>query len=135
MRPDPHRYDDLLTLPHHVSTRHPPMPMEDRAAQFSPFAALTGYGAAIAETARLTEERRELTEEEKLRISEKLTALQEREKTAPSATVVYFEPDGRKQGGAYRTLTAAVAKVDPLRYILEMKSGERIPFEEILSIE
>ena len=100
-----HEYDDIIGLPRPVSETHPRMPMLDRAAQFSPFAALTGYDAAITETARLTEDKRELTEEQKQIISQSLSELQGRLKTDPEVTVVYFEPDARKTGGSYRTVS------------------------------
>ena len=130
-----HQYDDLIDLPHHVSERHPQMPMIDRAAQFSPFAALTGYDEAIVETARLTDQKRELSEDQKQEISRELNALQARIKTDPAVTVVYFEADGRKTGGAYRTLTGAVKKVDEYLGVLELTEGTTIPFDDILSLE
>ena len=130
-----HEYDDIIYLPHHVSADRPHMPLADRAAQFAPFAALTGYEAAIRETARLTDEKRELSEEQKAMISEGLRQLQARLKTAPGVTVVYFEPDSRKDGGAYRTLTGEARKVDDYLGVLEMSDGVRIPFDDILSLE
>ena len=130
-----HQYDDLIDLPHHVSERHPQMPMIDRAAQFSPFAALTGYDEAIVETARLTDQKRELSEDQKQEISRELNALQARIKTDPAVTVVYFEADGRKDGGAYRTITGAVKKIDEYLGVLELTEGTTIPFDDILSLE
>ncbi len=130
-----HEYDDIIDLPHPVSERHPPMPLIDRAAQFSPFAALTGYDAAIAETARLTDSRRELTEERKQEIDRQLGALRDRLKTDPVVTVVYFEADRRKTGGAYRTVTGTARKIDPLAGVLELTDGTAIPFDDILSLE
>ena len=130
-----HEYDDIIHLPHHVSADRPHMPLADRAAQFAPFAALTGYEAAIRETARLTDEKRELSEEQKAMISEGLRQLQARLKTAPGVTVVYFEPDSSKDGGAYRTLTGEARKVDDYLGVLEMSDGVRIPFDDILSLE
>lgn len=111
------------------------MSMLDRAAQFSPFAALTGHDAAIAETARLTVQKRELTEEQKLEISNRLNALQARLKTDPAVTVVYFKEDGRKAGGEYRTVTASAKRVDPLIGMLELADGAMISFDDILSLE
>ena len=93
-------YDDIINLPHPVSAKHPRMPMMDRAAQFSPFAALVGHGAAIEETARLTNRRVELTEEEKALLDDKLRLLLE---TGREGAITYFLPDGRKDGGAYVT--------------------------------
>ena len=130
-----HRYDDIIDLPHHVSERHPRMPMLDRAAQFSPFAALTGYDAAIIETARLTDQKRELTEEQKQVISKGLRELQERIKNDPAVTVTFFQPDGRKSGGAYRTVTGEAKKVDAYLGVLLLTDGTAIPFDSILSLE
>ncbi|MEG2421569.1 MAG: hypothetical protein RSB55_08455, partial [Oscillospiraceae bacterium] len=93
-------YDDMLHLPHHVSEKHPSMPMLDRAAQFSPFAALTGYDAAVKETARLTDRRVELDEGEKEAIDQRLTLVQERLPDPTEVTITYFVPDKKKAGGA-----------------------------------
>ena len=130
-----HQYDDIIDLPHHVSGRHPRMPMIDRAAQFSPFAALTGYDAAIEETARLTDRKRDLSEERKQELSRQLNALRARIKSDPAVTVVFFEPDARKAGGEYKTVTGIVKKIDPLRGVLELTSGTAVPFDDILSLE
>ncbi len=130
-----HQYDDIIDLPHHISEKHPQMPLIDRAAQFSPFAALTGYDAAIVETARLTDHRRELTEERKQEINLQLSALQARIKTDPAIMVVYYEADARKEGGAYKTVTGSVKKIDPLAGILELTDGTVIPFVDIFDLE
>ncbi len=129
-----HEYDDIINLPHHVSADRPHMPMIDRAAQFSPFAALTGYDAAIVETARLTDTKRELSEEQKSIISRQLRELQVRLKTDPSVTVTYYIPDERKAGGAYRAISGTVKKVDEYLGVLEMSNGITIPFDDILRI-
>ena len=130
-----HEYDDIIYLPHHVSADRPHMPMIDRAAQFSPFAALTGYDAAIVETARLTDTKRELSEEQKEVISKQLHLLKSRLKTDPTVTITYFVPDSRKAGGTYRSVTGAAKKVDEYLGILEMSNGITIPFDDILSLE
>ena len=130
-----HQYDDIIDMPHHISEKHPQMPLIDRAAQFSPFAALTGYDAAIVETARLTDYKRELTEERKQEINLQLSALQARIKTDPAIMVVYYEADARKEGGAYKTMTGSVKKIDPLAGILELTDGTAIPFNDIFSLE
>ena len=130
-----HEYDDIINLSHHVSAGRPHMPMLDRAAQFSPFAALTGYDAAIVETVRLTDTKRELSEEQKEVISKQLHSLQRRLKTDPGITVTYFVPDSRKAGGAYRTITGTAKKVDEYNGVLEMSTGITIPFDDILSLE
>ena len=96
-----HDYDDIINLPHHVSTRHPQMSMYDRAAQFSPFAALTGYDDAIQETGRLTEQKIELDEETLEKLDERFQILQEHLGEQPEVRFTYFKPDERKEGGAY----------------------------------
>ena len=130
-----HKYDDIIDLPHHVSETRAHMPMHDRAAQFSPFAALTGYSAAIEETARLTEPRRELTEEQKLLIDRRLRDLQLRIKAEPALTVVYFQPDSRKAGGAYLSIRGRLKRVDEYAGVLELTDGTQIPLRDLLSLD
>ena len=130
-----HQYDDIIDLPHHVSETRPRMPMIDRAAQFSPFAALTGYDAAIVETARLTDAKRELSGEQKLEIGRALSGLARRLGSDPAVTVTYFVPDSRKSGGSYRTLTGTAAKLDELSACLTLTDGTVIPYDDILEIE
>lgn len=126
------KYDDIINLPHPTSSRHPRMSMADRAAQFSPFAALVGHGAAIEETARLTDQKVELTEEEKTLLDEKLRLLL---KTGGEGTFTWFLPDERKDGGAYITATGKVKKIDPLEGRVILKDGTAISIEDILEIE
>lgn len=126
------KYDDIINLPHPTSARHPRMPMADRAAQFSPFAALVGHGAAIEETARLTDQKVELTEEGKALLDEKLRLLLE---TGGEGVFTYFLPDERKDGGAYITTTGKVKKIDPLEGRVILKDGTAIPIEDIWEIE
>ena len=126
-----HCYDDIIRLPHHVSAKHPQMSMLARAAQFSPFAALTGYDAAIRETARLTDRRLELSEDRIAAISETLAGLQPQDPIC----VEYFVKDDRKAGGAYLTAAGAVRKVDAYAEVLLMADGTAIPFGDIFSIE
>ena len=102
------KYDDIIHLPHHTSSRHPRMSMADRAAQFSPFAALSGHEDAIRETARLTTERAELSESRKEELNEQLVWLREHPDARERVTVTYFRPDAKKAGGAYVTVTGAV---------------------------
>ncbi len=125
-------YDDIIHLPHPTSPRHPRMPMIDRAAQFTPFQALTGYGEAIQETARITGEKAELTEEEKAVLDEKLRLLTD---TGNKAAFTYFQPDGKKSGGAYVIALGAVKKLNPLEGRLTLTDGTIIPIEDILEIE
>lgn len=130
-----HRYDDIIHLPHHVSATHPQMPVADRAAQFSPFAALTGHDAAIAETARLTDERVELDDNAKELLNEKLRLVQEMMTERPEITITYFQPDDMKTGGSYATVTGNVKRIDANGQFLLMTDGTQIPIEEIFGIE
>ncbi len=129
------KYDDLLYLPHPVSTRHPRMSMEERAAQFAPFAALTGYEAVIQESARLTQERMEPNEEGKAELDQKLKLLLDSLPQHPELTVTYFVPDTRKAGGAYQTVTGNLQKIDLYHRMLVLGEDRRIPIEEILRLE
>ncbi len=126
-------YEDIIHLPHHVSEKHPRMSMRNRAAQFSPFDALTGYDAAIRETARQTHRRIHLSEDEQAEIGRKLRALAEGE--APEAAFVYFVPDARKEGGEYVSCTARVKRIDmPARRVI-LTDGREIPIDDILEID
>lgn len=129
-----HKYDDIIDLPHHVSQRRSRMSMTDRGAQFSPFAALTGYDAAIRETARLTEQQVVLTEEEKSILNRKLLRLAQRQEEQPEVELLCFQPDQRKEGGAYVRLRGRVKRVDDYLGVLVLVSGEQIPFDRILEI-
>lgn len=126
------KYDDIINLPHPTSAKHPRMPIEDRAAQFSPFQALSGYGEAIQETARITGEKAELTEEEKAILDEKLRLLAD---TGGEALFTYFLADDRKSGGAYVTAVGVLKKIDPLEGRIVLADGVQIPIEDILEVE
>lgn len=130
-----HYYDDIIDLPHHVSATRPRMSMIDRAAQFSPFAALTGYDAAIKETGRLTDERIELSEESRAVLDRKQQLLVDNLADHPEVSVTYFVPDERKAGGAYVTVTGRVKKVDDYQRLLLLTDGTKIPLGEILDME
>ena len=132
---DIHRYDDIIQLPHLVSKTHPQMPVSDRAAQFAPFAALTGHDAAIRETARLTEEKAELDENAKMIIDEKLRFVQETLSDQPKVTVTYFKPDEKKAGGKYITVSGSVRKIDMYKGLIIMMDDISIPFVDIYDIE
>ena len=129
------KYDDIIGLPHHVSATRPHMPILDRAAQFMPFRALTGYEDAVHETARLTEERVELTEDEKALLDTKLQRLADRLDSHPQVTLTWFRPDKRKTGGAYVTTTGQIRKIDDFEGVLILLGGERILIEDILDIQ
>ena len=124
-------YDDIIHLPHHRSKKHAPMPIIDRAAQFSPFAALTGHDAAIKETARLTDRKIELDEYEIANLDEKLQQIKEKLPMNPEITVTYFQPDVRKDGGEYRTISGKVKKMDEYAKSIIMENGIRLPIEDI----
>lgn len=128
-------YEDIINLPHHVSKIRPQMSMLDRAAQFSPFAALTGYDAAISETGRLTDERTDLGEETKAMLDMKQHYLLEVISDQPEITVTYFVPDERKTGGAYVTVTGNLKRIDEYERILILTNGKKIPMDEIADIE
>ena len=115
---DYHRYDDVIYRQHPTSKKHPRMPRMNRAAQFAPFAALTGYEESIEETARLTDRRIELSEYEIEELNAKLNFIQEHIKEQPEVTITYFQPDERKEGGAYITATGKVRKIDEVNRIL-----------------
>lgn len=132
---DKHRYDDIINLQHHQSVTRKHMSMCDRAAQFMPFQALTGYGDAVKETARLTEKRIELDEYAKAEINAKLQFLQEHMDDGLEVIVTYFVPDEKKAGGKYVTDTGTVKKIQKFERILIMENESEIPIEEIYSIE
>lgn len=128
-------YDDIIGLPHHVSSTRPHMPMLDRAAQFQPFRALTGYEDAVQETARYTDEKVELTEDEKALLDMELQRLSDDIANRPQVTLTYFRSDKRKAGGAYVTATGQLKKIDDFEGALILASGERIMIEDILDIQ
>ena len=130
-----HRYDDIIHLSRPVSKKRSPMSNFDRAAQFSPFAALTGYDAVIAETGRLTDIQIELDEGGKALLDEKLQTIREHLAQQPKVKLTVFCPDSRKSGGSYETITGNVKKIDPVARILVLTGGEVIPVDRIYGIE
>jgi len=128
-------YDDIIDLPHYVSTTRPRMSAIDRAAQFSPFAALTDYDAAVKETARLTDERVELDEYMKDVLRDRLQIIADRMKEHPEIAITYFQPDAKKHGGAYVTAVGTAKKIDEYQRVVLMADGTAIPFDEIISID
>ena len=129
-----HDYDDIINLPHHTSAVRPRMPMADRAAQFSAFQALTGYGAAVKETERLTDKRIELDEYEKAMLDHTLQMILE-SKTKPEVTITYFQPDARKAGGRYVSVTGTIRKTDSYNRIIFLADKTKIPMDEVYEIE
>ena len=129
------KYDDIIHLPRPVSQRHAPMTVQDRAAQFAPFAALTGYEDVIEESGRLTDSRIDLDEGELSRLNEALTQIKERLPEQPQIKLTCFRPDARKAGGAYCTVTGRVKKLDEYKKSLLLTDGVEIPLEQIFEIE
>ena len=132
---DEHRYDDIINLPHHVSDKHPHMDLLDRAAQFSPFAALTGHDAAIKETARMTDERPELDESSKEMLDARLQIIREHLVDCPMVTLTYFEPDARKEGGAYVTVSDTIKKIDEYAQTIVLNNGSIVWIDALIAVE
>lgn len=130
-----HEYDDIINLPHHVSKTHPQMTMYQRAAQFAPFAALTGHGAAIRETARLTDRQIELDDDSIELLNRRLTVIREHLKDKPEITVTFFLADEKKSGGAYHSYTGNIKCIDDYEQKLIMTDGTKITIPSVLDIE
>lgn len=131
---DGHQYDDIINLPHHRSSRHPQMSMDIRAAQFAPFAALTGHEAALQETARLTDERIDLDEDEKEVLNQQIQLIREHLGEAYPVRITCFQPDSRKAGGVYVNMTGIVKKIDEYGRRLILTDESIIPIDDILSL-
>ncbi len=128
------KYDDIINLSHHISTKHPQMSLEARAAQFAPFAALTGYDDEVKETARLTNERIELDDEAKSIIDNKIQMILEQLSTKPIVSFTYFIPDTKKEGGRYATITGIIKKIDEYKQVIILEDKTEIPVKEIINI-
>jgi len=128
-------YDDIINHPHHISRNHPQMSMHDRAAQFSPFAALTGYEDAVGETARLTEQRRELDEQEQVELNRRLALLESKLAGHPEVRITYFVPDSRKAGGSYATVSGKVAKISSTERTITMSDGQTIAIADVTAVD
>lgn len=128
-------YDDIINLPHHVSRTRPQMPRADRAAQFAPFSALVGYGAALVETARLTDRRIELEEDDRAAMDRKQQKLMERIGERPEVAVTWFVPDARKEGGQYITTVGRLKRIDEVQRVMVLVDRTEIPLDDVLDIE
>ncbi len=135
MNEDIQRYDDIIHLPHPEPSTHPRMTMENRAAQFSPFAALTGYDEATREEARLTDEKKELSDDMIEMLDARLAVLEQHLKEHPSITVTYFQQDEKKSGGRYITVSGNLKNLDGVKHTLHMTDNTKIPIEDIRLIE
>lgn len=128
------KYEDIISLPHYVSKKHPQMSLEERSAQFAPFAALTGYNNAIRETSRLTTEKKEIDEELKIILDSKIKRIQEQIQNKPKATFTYFTQDLKKDGGIYITVTGNVEKIDVYKKLIILVDKTEIPISEVIEI-
>lgn len=127
-------YQDIINLPHHVSKKRQKMPISDRAAQFAPFAALTGYEENIKEATRLTDARIEIDEEKKLILNDKLQIILNNIKNEPTITFTYFIYDNKKSGGKYIDITNKVKKINITDGYITLIDKTKIPIEEIIDI-
>jgi hypothetical protein len=127
-------YEDIINMPHHISTKHPQMSLENRAAQFAPFAALTGYDDVIKETSRLTDMKLELSEEMKDIINDKLNVLNEKINSKPIATITYFIKDKVKEGGSYITITGNIKQIDLVNKYIILTNKKKISINDIIGI-
>lgn len=130
-----HNYDDIINLPHPDSPSHPRMPLRERAAQFSPFAALNGHQEALRETMRLTDEKIQLDEHTKTILNEKLQRLLAYKTNPPEAVITYFEKDLKKQGGSYKKIAGVVTRFDANKRTVVLKTHLEIPADDIIAIE
>lgn len=127
-------YDDIIDLPHPISKKRPQMALLDRAAQFSPFAALTGHEDAIKETARITDERIVLDEDEKAMLDAKLQEIKEHIQERPKISLTYFKPDDAKAGGSYEAVCGCVKKIDEYEHLIVFEDGVRVKIEDLVEI-
>lgn len=128
------KYDDIINLQHHVSTKHPRLSVEQRAAQFAPYSALSGYGDAIKETSRITENKIELSDDEKSKIDNILQQIMKEISNKPKVTITYFIPDMKKKGGKYNTQVADIKKVDKFKQIIILEDKTEIPIQDVIKI-
>ena len=128
------KYDDIINLPHHVSKTRKPMTMYNRAAQFAPFAALTGYDDAIKETSRLTDKKNEISDELKNELNQKIKFISDNIKLKPKVTITYFVSDNKKSGGVYKTISGNVRRIDEVEKCLLFTNKLIIYFDDIISI-
>lgn len=129
------KYEDIIRLPHHVSEKRAKMSIHDRAAQFAPFAALTGYEDAIDETARRTEKRIEPDENAISALDERFQLLREKLPERPEITLTYFVPDAKKEGGAYTEAAGCIKKIDSLARLVFLEDGRKIPMDDVVALD
>ena len=129
------KYDDIMKLPHHVSKTRPKMSLEQRSAQFAPFAALIGYEDEISETGRLTTDRIELDDEAKQLLDRTLQVIAKKISTQPAVTITYFVPDTKKDGGRYLTTAGIIKKIDEYRQVIILEDKTEIPINNIIGMD
>ena len=129
------KYDDIINLPRPEPKKHPRMSLHDRAAQFSPFAALTGHNAAIDETARLTDRKIELNEERKAELDRMWQYLMEKVQERPRIKITFFIKDEKKSGGIYTTVSDRIKKMDPYKRTILLEDGTSVYYSDIFDIE
>ena len=127
-------YDDIINLPHYISKKHPQMSLKQRAAQFAPFATLTGYGDSIKETARLTDDKIDIDCDEKEILDRILQEIMEQINKKPFAKFTYFIPDLKKAGGKYVNVSGKIKKIDEYKQIIVLENNTIIPINEIIDI-
>lgn len=130
-----HQYDDIINLPHHISKSRPQMSLRDRAAQFAPFAALTGYDEAVRETARLTDKKQELGDEDIALLNQQIQLLIENIKYHPQVKITFFIPDEKKDGGRYETITATVRRIDTFEKHIVFDDKTKLSIDQISNIQ
>lgn len=127
-------YDDIINLSHHISATRAPMSMIDRAAQFSPFAALTGYDSAIKETGRLTDDKVDLSDEAYELLNQKFQQISEHLDEHNEVSLLYYVPDAHKDGGAYCSLTGTIKRIDEIERVIIMRDGTKVPMDDVIDI-
>ena len=128
------KYEDIINLPHHISSKHPQMSLEERSAQFAPFAALTGYEDCVEETARLTDERIDMSEDIKEILNEKIRKIIKIIDKNPKIRLTYFIPDNKKSGGNYVTIEEKIKKIDEINQELILINGKKIKINDVIDI-
>ena len=130
-----YKYNDIINLPHHVSKKHPQLSKASYAAQFSPFAALSGYDGIVLEAARITDERVELGDKENDILNAKLQVIGDHIKEHPEIKVTYFEKDKKKSGGAYLQRNACIKRIDDVERIMYFTDGTNLPIDDITDMQ
>lgn len=135
MKKDIHNYDDIINMPRHISSKHPQMKIIDRAAQFAPFAALTGHKESIDEASRITDSKKELDENQKEILNNKLNYILLNLDKLFEIKITYFQADLKKSGGKYVTVLASIKKIDEYNKVLVLNNGKKIKIDDLYWLE